>query len=76
MITLLTILIVIAQFVSKEHLLYPLSFNKSSSTLKTEISNFAVNDINLVDKIFIADKQNHSVVLTKEGSMKIFVLLY
>ena len=65
-ILIITILIVIAQFVPKGNVLYPLNFNKSNSTLKAENSNFAVNDIESVDKIFIADKQNHSVILTKK----------
>ena len=66
-ILILTIIIIIAQFVSNDSVLYPLNFNKSNSTIKPEISNFAVNDIESVDKIFIADKQNHSVILTKEN---------
>ena len=65
----LIILIIIAQFVSRDHVLYPLNFNKSNSTLKVENSNFAVHDIESVDKIFIADKQNHSIILTKKDGL-------
>ncbi len=63
----LLILIVSAQFVSKENPLYPLKLNKSESTLKDELSNFAVKDVDAIDKIFIADKQNNTVTLTKQG---------
>lgn len=64
-IVVLAIIIISAQFVSNDNPLYALKINKSNSTLKPEISNFAIEDIESVDKIFIADKQNHSVTLTK-----------
>ncbi len=61
----LVIVIAAAQFVSKDNILYALNFNKSKSTLAEELSNFAVPDEKSIDKIFIADKQNNSVTLTK-----------
>ncbi len=61
----LVLLIVIAQFTDKGNVLYPLNFNKSNSTLNEELSNFAVKNIDEVDKIFITDKQNHQVTLRK-----------
>jgi len=64
-ILILIVIIVAAQFVSKENVLYPLKLDKSNSTLNDELSNFAVRDVESIDKIFIADKQNQSVTLTK-----------
>lgn len=55
----------IAQFVPKNSFLYPLKINKSQSTIEDELSNFAVEDISTIDKIFIADKQNNTVTLDK-----------
>lgn len=66
-IAILALLIGIAQFVSKENILYQLKFNKSESTLKEELSNFAVKDISSIDKIFLSDKENNQVTLVKEG---------
>ncbi len=65
----LVAVIVIAQFVGKDNVLYPLNFNKSNNTLNEELSNFAVKNIKEVDKIFITDKQNNQVTLdkTEEG---------
>lgn len=40
----------------------------NNSTLKESESEFAVRDTSLVTKIFIADKQNHSVVLDRTSS--------
>ena len=39
----------------------------NSSTLKEKESGFAVADTSLVTKIFIADKQDHSVLLERKG---------
>jgi hypothetical protein len=40
----------------------------TTSTIKSEESAFAVEDTSLVTKIFIADKNNNSVTLSREGS--------
>lgn len=42
-------------------------FSTSNSTMKPELKNFAVEDTSGIDKIFLADKSNHRVLLTKEG---------
>lgn len=42
-------------------------FTTSNSSLKPELKNFAVEDTTDVDKIFLADKSSHQVLLTKEG---------
>lgn len=59
------VIIVAAQFSSKDCVFYALKINKSNSTLKEELSNFAVKDVESIDKIFIADKQNNTVTLKK-----------
>jgi hypothetical protein len=41
-------------------------FSQSSGTIKPELKNFAV-DTSGVDKIFLADKSSHQVLLTKEN---------
>lgn len=41
-------------------------FTTTNSTVKPELKNFAVEDTSDVDKIFLADKNNHEVTLTKE----------
>ena len=43
-------------------------FSKSSGTIKPELKNFAVEDTSDVDKIFLADKSSHQVLLTKENN--------
>lgn len=43
-------------------------FMNSSGTMKPELKNFAVEDTSDVDKIFLADKSSHEVLLTKEGN--------
>ncbi len=45
-------------------------FSKSSGTVKKELKNFAVEDTSDVDKIFLADKSSHQVLLTKEAPGK------
>jgi len=65
----LALIIGAAQFVSNNNPLYALKINKTYSTLKPELSNFAIKDVDSIDKIIIADKQDHTVVLekTEEG---------
>lgn len=43
-------------------------FTQSNGTVKPELKNFAVEDTSDVDKIFLADKSSHEVLLTKEKS--------
>ena len=43
-------------------------FSRSSGTIKPELKNFAVEDTSDVDKIFLADKSSHQVLLTKENN--------
>ena len=66
-ILILTIIIIIAQFVPKDSALYALKINKDNSTLNSELSNFAVKDVDAIDKIIIADKQDNTVILEKTG---------
>lgn len=66
-ISILTILIIVAQFVPKNTILYPLKFNKDNSTLNSELSNFSVKNVDDIDKIIIADKQDNTVILDKVG---------
>ena len=40
--------------------------SKKSTTLKVELSNFAVKDTSSIDKIFLADKDSHQVLLEKQ----------
>lgn len=40
----------------------------SNSSMKPELKNFAIEDTSDVDKIFLADKSSHQVLLTKEAS--------
>ncbi len=40
-------------------------FTQRSSTLSEELSDFAVADTAAIDKIFLADKQNNSITLTR-----------
>ncbi len=61
-------MIIAAQFVSKNHILYSLKFNKSHNTLNDEMSHFAVENIDDVDKIMIADKTNQKIILCKTDS--------
>jgi len=67
-IAILVLLIGIAQIIPKGTILDRLKVN-NTSTLKKELSDFAVKDIENIDKIFIADKANHSVVLEKKGKI-------
>ena len=41
-------------------------FTSTNGTVKPELKNFAVPDTSDVDKVFLADKNNHEVLLTKE----------
>ncbi|MBN2669894.1 MAG: DUF4340 domain-containing protein [Bacteroidales bacterium] len=61
--------VIIAQFVGKDNFLYALNFNKENSTLNTELSDFAVKNPEIIDKIFLSDKLNNKVLLekTEEG---------
>lgn len=43
-------------------------FRSSNSTIKPELSNFAVKDTAAVDKIFIADKNNNQVTLERQSN--------
>jgi len=67
-IAILALLIGFAQILPKGTILDRLKIN-NKSTLKKELSDFAVKDIENIDKIFIADKSNHSVVLEKKGKI-------
>lgn len=42
-------------------------FNKNKGTIKKELSDFAVKDTSAITKIFLADKANNSVTLTREN---------
>jgi hypothetical protein len=44
--------------------------SRSSGTVKKELKDFAVEDTSDVDKIFLADKSSHQVLLTKEAPGK------
>lgn len=44
------------------------SCGPKGNTLKEEISDFKIDDTSTVDKIFLADKMNNTVLLTKESS--------
>lgn len=41
-------------------------FSTSNGTVKPELKNFAVEDTSDVDKIFLADKSKHEILLTRE----------
>jgi hypothetical protein len=45
-------------------------FSRSSGTVKKELKDFAVEDTSDVDKIFLADKSSHRVLLTREAPGK------
>lgn len=45
-------------------------FSRTSGTVKKELKNFAVEDTSDVDKIFLADKSSHQILLTKEAPGK------
>ncbi len=67
-IVILLVIIAIAQFVPKNNVLYRLKIDKSETTLNEELSNFSVPDVEIIDKIFIADKENHQVTLDKKSN--------
>jgi len=67
-IAILALLIGVAQLTPKGSILDRLKIN-NKSTLKKELSNFAIKNIDDIDKIFIADKANHSVTLEKKDNI-------
>ncbi|MCG9911688.1 MAG: hypothetical protein MH137_10350 [Flavobacteriales bacterium] len=63
-------LILIATFVLSLAGALVVYFSNSEGTVKPELKNFAVEDTSDIDKIFLADKSNHQVLLTKEAPGK------